>query len=242
MERGVWIGIFLGLVVTFSIFAVGFYSGNVATGYASLHNINEDNDAGGFFGFFGFRSAENKVVPQAVEVANTPVQENFDPATSAIQNSRSFGLDSDGKTITNGCDPVDLKDDFLESSYFKSGKFSGGEVCDFYKYDFCSEVKVIIKEDGSKNEVPCSEAISCSNSKDCINSHTTPITFYKVKCCQIPSANGVIHNLDGGIRNDPNALIRNSENPDSSNAIIKNGQNPDSEEDDLSGGVKTTPG
>ena len=52
----------------------------------------------------------------------------------------------------------------------------------------------------------------------------------------------MIHNLDGGIKNDPNAIIRNSENPDSSTAIIKNGQNPNSEEDDLKGGVRTTPG
>ena len=43
MERGLWIGVFVGLLVIVSVFAVGFYSGNVITGNAIFDFWNEED-------------------------------------------------------------------------------------------------------------------------------------------------------------------------------------------------------
>ncbi len=51
MERGLWIGVVIGLILVAVVFSVGFYSGNILTGYVTDEAAQT---RGGFFGLLNF--------------------------------------------------------------------------------------------------------------------------------------------------------------------------------------------
>ncbi|MBI2148045.1 hypothetical protein HYU23_00030 [Candidatus Woesearchaeota archaeon] len=135
MEKGLFVGIIVGLILVFSLFTIGFYFGSAATGYFTLN----------------FFKTNTNLIDQSTEQVSEPVREQTTQISdvSTIVKDTSMMV-SDGNRF-NPCNTFNPVANFTNYS-------SGYEFCTKFGYNSCYEIRSPLLKDPSS----CNTGIGCA--------------------------------------------------------------------------------